>query len=267
VLHLFEGNPVELHVGRVHLVVSAKLSSADLEVGLVDVIDVGHERVVALGPIEIIVVLVVGGDQDGRRNGVGGGELDVFAVEHDLLAVNTLLGVELPVTGGDAASTSVVLLVTVPKTRVGVGEGEVVVVEAQVFVVVEESLTEACLEFLLVDVLNPGSHRIMVVAKSATVVDAAENERSGGELPTELDGLADYTRFHAALLDDGGTLELGTLPGADGLGGVVVDVELAVVSVLGVPEVLGLTGAHSEAGGGSLLNPGDRGVVLPLRGR
>ena len=34
-----------------------------------------------------------------------------------------------------------------------------------------------------------------------------------------------------------------------------------------MPEILGLAGTHSETGGGSLLDPGDGGIVLPLGGR
>ena len=114
--------------------------------GLVHVVDVGHESVVDAGHVEVVVVLVVGSDQDGRRHLVRGGELDVLAVKVDALAIDALLGVEVPLASGDTASARVVLLVTEPKLRVGVLEREVVEVEVEVVVVVEASLTEADLD-------------------------------------------------------------------------------------------------------------------------
>lgn len=234
-----------------------ELSGADLEVSLVNVINVSHDAVVCLGPVFLVVVLVVSSDENGGRYGVGSGELYVLAVKEHLLAVDALLGDGGPCTSGDTTGTSVVVLVAEPKLRVGVSEGKEVVAEASIMTVVAElGFTEADLELLGVNVLDPGSKGVMDltnVLDATPVVNGTNHERGGGERLGELLGLANNTLLDGSV--DASSGELSTLPGGSRLASVVVHVELAVVRVESVPELLGFASANLEAGIGNSLDP------------
>jgi len=126
---LLKCNPVEVDIGGVVAIVASKFCSAHLEVCLVDVINKGHYRVVSLGPILVVIILVIGGYKHCRGCRIGGGELNILAVEVDLLPIHTSLGVQIPFTSSYTPCTSIVVLVSEPKLRVAVGESHEVVVE------------------------------------------------------------------------------------------------------------------------------------------